>query len=544
MNSQKLIDLDLLIIGSGVAGLSAAIAGAVAGMKVGVLTKGELDQSATRWAQGGVAAVINTDEDSTDFHLADTLSVGAGLCDPLAVSVLVNEGPTRLQELITLGAVFDKHPDGVFQLAKEGGHSFPRVLHAGGAATGAEIERALVEAVSETAALLLNGWLAADLIVENNRCVGVTAFDPEGKIRQVKARNVVLATGGAGQLYSVTTNPVEATGDGIAMALRAGVAVADMEFMQFHPTALYHPSMPRPLLSEALRGHGAILRDTHGDRFVDELQPRDIVSRAIAQRMAEQKTNHVWLDTTVLEDFSERFPTIYKSLKDLGFDPETELIPVAPAAHYLCGGILTDLDGATSLKGLWACGETACTGVHGANRLGSNSLLEGMVFAPRVVEAIQTGKEEFSFQGAMAALDATNQNEASEFNSNIKRCRESQRIKTDLGISTDELAQFFDVDLTNLEQVSVRRDILQKAMNIGAGVVRDEKSLNYVACLIDYLVCLCSGRYQEQELENLLIVAKALVSFSVTRTESRGSHWRRDFPEQKDRWRCRITNLA
>ncbi len=545
MNYQKISEFDLLIVGSGVAGLSAAIAGTAAGMNIGILTKGELEQSATKWAQGGVAAVIDSEQDSTDFHLEDTINVGAGLCDPVAVSVLVNEGPIRVKELISLGAVFDVGSDGVFQLAKEGGHSFPRVLHAGGAATGAEIERALVQAVTQTDIELLNGYLAIDLIIENNKCVGISALDSQGHIKQVRAQNVILATGGAGQLYSVTTNPKEATGDGIAMALRAGVAVADMEFMQFHPTALYHSSMPRPLLSEALRGHGAILRDSHGNRFVDELQSRDVVSRAIARCMAEQKTNHVWLDTTVLKDFAQRFPTVYSSLKSLGFDPEVEFIPVAPAAHYLCGGILTDLDGATSLEGLWAAGETACTGVHGANRLGSNSLLEGMVFAPRIIEAIQEGKQYFAYQGAMEALKPVAEKENNESNTNIKKCTKAPVIKTKSNFSVEQLEQFFGIDLSNLSKISTRREILQKAMTIGAGVVRDETSLNYVACLIEHLKSLSSGKYQEQELENLLIVASTLVSFSLTRTESRGSHWRRDFPEQKDdSWRCRIIKVS
>src|SRR5579872_314754 len=379
------MQLDVLVLGSGVAGLSAVVrlAGAP-GTRVGVLTKGELAQSATRWAQGGVAAVLGGDEDSTDLHLADTLAAGAGLCDVDAVRVLVDEEPVRVRELIAMGAVFDREAGGALARAREGGHSEARVLHAGGAATGAEVERALVAAVEATAAAVLERWFALDLVVEGGRCRGVLAIDPEGRRQEVRADHVVLATGGAGQLYSVTTNPPEATGDGIAMALRAGVPVADVEFFQFHPTALHHPAMPRPLLSEALRGHGALLRDADGQRFVDELAPRDVVARAMADRMAAAGVDHLWLDAAV------------------GLDPATDLLPIAPAAHYLSGGVLTDLDGAAALPGLWAAGETACTGVHGANRLASNSLLEGMVFGGRLAEAVEAGRDGALPTGALA----------------------------------------------------------------------------------------------------------------------------------------------
>src|ERR1700730_7304518 len=398
-------ELDLLILGSGVAGLSAAVRAAaspiLAGIRVGVLSKADLYQSATRWAQGGVAAVLSTDEDSTDLHLADTLKAGAGLCDVDAVRVLVHEGPARVNELIALGAVFDTDEGGRLLLAREGGHSMPRVVHAGGAATGAEIERALVDAVRQTAAAVLEGWFALDFIVEDGRCRGVTALTPDGTISEVQATHTLLATGGAGQLFAVTTNPPQSTGHGLAMALGAGVAVADVEFMQFHPTALHHPAMPRPLLSEALRGHGALLRDAAGDRFVDELSPRDVVSKAMTARMLQQGVDHCWLDATGLEGFDERFPTIAASVRAVGLDPTKDWLPIAPAAHYLSGGVVTDLDGATALPNLWACGEVACTGVHGANRLASNSLLEGMVWAPRVIEAIERGKDGPAATGAM-----------------------------------------------------------------------------------------------------------------------------------------------
>jgi L-aspartate oxidase len=498
--------LDLLVLGSGVAGLTAAIRAASIGLRVGVLTKGELSQSATRWAQGGVAAVLSADEDSTDLHLADTLAAGVGLCDVDAVRVLVNEGPARVNELIALGATFDRDREGRLLLAREGGHSMPRVVHAGGAATGAEIERALVESVRETAAALLEHWFALDLIVEGARCRGVTAIDPTGVVHVVHARHTLLATGGAGQLFAVTTNPAEATGDGVAMALRAGVAVADVEFMQFHPTALHHPAMPRPLLSEALRGHGALLRDSKGEQFVDELSPRDVVSRAMTARMLEQDVDHLWLDATGLERFAERFPTIQQSLAAVGLDPATDWLPIAPAAHYLSGGVVTDLDGASVLPGLWACGEVACTGVHGANRLASNSLLEGMVFAPRVVEAIDRGKDRFEASGAMRdVLDTPGTRLV---------FRPTRKADT----TTD---------------VASSRDRLQRLMTTNAGVLRSADSLG-VAIGGLAATAPTGDSVAAQELRNLVDVGRALVGAAMAREESRGAHTRTDFPETNE----------
>ena len=337
-------ELDLLVLGSGVAGLSAAVRAAdELALRVGVLTKAELAQAATRWAQGGVAAVLGGDPDSTDLHLADTLAAGAGLCDVDAVRVLVDEGPARVHELIAMGAVFDRDREGQLLLAREGGHSLARIVHAGGAATGAEIERALVDEVRATAAAVWEEWFALDLLVSDGRCRGVVALDADGEAHEIRARHVLLATGGAGQLFAATTNPLLSTGDGLAMALRAGVPCADLEFMQFHPTALFSPRMPRPLLSEALRGHGALIRDRQGERFVDELRPRDVVARAITAKLIEQDADHVWLDATGLERFDDRFPTIAAELATAGLDPATDWLPIAPAAHYHCGGVLTDL---------------------------------------------------------------------------------------------------------------------------------------------------------------------------------------------------------
>ena len=506
-------DLDLLVLGSGVAGLSAAVrAAAQPGVRVGVLTKGDLEQSATRWAQGGVAAVLSEQEDSTDLHLADTLAAGAGLCDVDAVRVLVDEGPARVNELIGLGAVFDRDHTGSLDLAREGGHSMARVVHAGGAATGAEIERALVAAVRSTAAALHEQSLAVDLIVDDGRCRGVRAVTG-GEVHEVRATHTLLATGGAGQLFAVTTNPAEATGDGIAMALRAGVAVADVEFMQFHPTALHHPAMPRPLLSEALRGHGALLRDRDGERFVDELAPRDVVARAMAARMVEQGVDHLWLDATGLEDFAQRFPTISASLAVVGLDPTRDWLPIAPAAHYLSGGLVTDLDGCTALPNLWACGETACTGVHGANRLASNSLLEGMVFAPRVVEANARGKERCDQTGAMRAVPPSRVHSPPPGRAMYSK-GEGDAVKL--------------------------RDELQRAMTLGAGVLRDAASLAATETAVSAVGDATPA--DAHELRNLVTVAHALLRNASAREESRGAHTRTDFPEPSDAFRRRLVS--
>lgn len=522
-------ELDLLVLGSGVAGLSAAVeAASVLGLRVGVLTKGDLAQSATSWAQGGVAAAIGGDPDSADLHLADTLAAGAGLCDADAVRVLVDEGPARVNDLIALGAVFDTDPTGVLALAREGGHSVPRVVHAGGAATGAEIERALVEAVRTTAVSVLEGWFAADLIVAGGRCRGVVALDPLGRSHEVRAPHVLLASGGAGQLYSVTTNPAQATGDGVAMALRAGVAVADVEFVQFHPTALHHPQMPRPLLSEALRGHGALLRDARGDRFVDELAPRDVVSRAMAIRMREQGTEHLWLDATPLAAFDQRFPTIAAAVRRAGLNPAVDWLPIAPAAHYLVGGVLTDLDGATALPGLWAAGEVACTGVHGANRLASNSLLEGMVFAARVVEAIAADRHSPSPTGALRCL-------------------------ADEAVPRLALPDSFLGDLATAEvgrsprnppgrapgapgDPAKSRELLQAAMTTGAGVARDAETLadaNRQLGAAKAAIDAGDQSREARETRNLLAVGAALILAASARQETRGCHTRTDFPASR-----------
>ncbi|MDQ3979897.1 MAG: FAD-binding protein [Actinomycetota bacterium] len=522
--------LDLLVLGSGVAGLSAAVRAATPdlGVRVGVLTKGELDKATTRWAQGGVAAVLGGDPDSTDLHLADTLAAGAGLCDAEAVRVLVDEGPARVHELIAMGAVFDRDASGRLALAREGGHSVARVVHAGGAATGVEIERALVDEVKATAASVMEGWFAVDLVIDGGQCRGVQAIDPAGQRHFVPSQNTLVATGGAGQVYAVTTNPPEATGDGIAMALRAGIPVADLEFVQFHPTALHHPQMPRPLLSEALRGHGAILRDAHGDRFVDELAPRDVVSRAMASCMAAQGVDHLWLDATVLEDFDRRFPTIAAAVRAAGLDPTTEWLPVAPAAHYFIGGIVTDLDGASGVPGLWAAGEAACTGVHGANRLGSNSLLEGMVFAARTVEAIADGRRGPEATGLMRAV----------IDGQAIRVPSPPFALQPAGASVNgRPVQMEGLGATPADVTKQRLD-LQRTMTEDAGVVRTAESLARARPIESIPSPL--DRPQAWEARNLVVVATALVAAATVREESRGAHSRSDFPSTSPAFARRI----
>ncbi|HLI43824.1 MAG TPA: FAD-binding protein [Acidimicrobiales bacterium] len=549
--------LDVLVVGSGVAGLSAAVRlGSLGGARVGVLTKGVLEQSTTRWAQGGVAAVLPGDEDSTDRHLADTLRAGAGLCDPDAVRVLVDEGPARVTELVALGAVFDRLPSGDFARALEGGHSSPRVLHAGGTATGAEVERALVVAVGEQAAAVLEHWFALDLLVEHGRCRGVLALDPDGAIVEVRAAHTILASGGAGQLFSVTTNPDEATGDGAGMALRAGVLVTDVEFVQFHPTALHHPVMPRPLLSEALRGHGAVLRDRDGQRFVDELAPRDVVSRAIAAELARSGSAHVWLDCTGLGDFRNRFPTIHGALAEAGYDPSRQWLPVAPAAHYMSGGVATDLNGATALPGLWAAGEAACTGVHGANRLASNSLLEGMVFGARVVDALLAGVDGPSPTGLFA--------KGGSGAIPIERLGPPYRLPAPLagGVPLTNGSDAFDrVEGGSPERgaaqarldVAEARKGLQEAMTADAGIVRDAASLERAAARVAHLRSAALAdppsngvgvTPEEAELRNLADLAAAVVAAAYARRESRGAHTRSDHPEPSEAFRRRFGHEA
>ncbi|WP_229702890.1 L-aspartate oxidase [Microbacterium murale] len=381
----------MIVVGSGIAGLTAALQASEAGHAVTLVTKGALGDGCTPLAQGGVAGVYGPG-DSPDAHAADTMSAGAGLSDAAAVDVLVREGAARIAELIARGVAFDRAPDGTLLLGREAAHSHARIVHAGGDATGSEISRALIAQARRGAVDIVEHAFLVDLLVDDGSVRGVRMLRHE-VLTDLEADAVILATGGAGQLYARTTNPLGATGDGIAAALRAGAEVADLEFMQFHPTVLAAGSAF--LISEAVRGEGATLLDDEGRRFVfdthpdGELAPRDVVSRAIARQAATQE-GPVLLDATMLgaERLAERFPTIDRVTRERGFDWAREPIPVTPAAHYLMGGIVTDLDGRASLPGLFAVGEVARTGVHGANRLASNSLLEGAVFGARAAAAV------------------------------------------------------------------------------------------------------------------------------------------------------------
>lgn len=401
--------VDVVVIGSGVAGLSAALKARELGTVL-VVTKDVVASGSTQWAQGGIAAALDP-EDSPEEHLQDTLVAGAGLSDPEAVRVLVTEGPDAVRDLIELGARFDTMADGEISLGREGGHHRNRIAHAGGDATGAEIERALVAAVKRSKDIrLIEHALVLDLLTaEDGAVAGVTLHVMgEGQldgVGAIRARAVVLASGGLGQLYAATTNPSVSTGDGMALALRAGAKVRDLEFVQFHPTVLWLGKSAKgqqPLVSEAVRGEGAFLVDHTGKRFMQgqhelaDLAPRDIVAKAIMRQMLATGKDHVYLDARHFGDekWRVRFPTILASCRSHGIDPVRELIPVAPACHYSSGGVRTDLDGQTSVPGLYACGEVACTGVHGANRLASNSLLEGLVFARRIAAHLAEGLPE------------------------------------------------------------------------------------------------------------------------------------------------------
>ncbi|MGP3972271.1 L-aspartate oxidase, partial [Streptomyces sp. 6N223] len=397
------IAADVVVVGSGVAGLTAALACAATGRHTVIVTKARLDDGSTRWAQGGIAAAL-ADGDTPAQHRDDTLVAGAGLCDEQAVATLVTEGPAAVRRLIeAYGARFDTDEGGGLSLTREGGHHRRRIAHAGGDATGAEISRALVGAVRAAGIETIENALALDLLTDaDGRAAGVTLHVMgEGRhdgVGAVHAPAVVLATGGMGQVFSATTNPAVSTGDGVALALRAGAEVSDLEFVQFHPTVLYlgpEAEGQQPLISEAVRGEGAHLVDAAGVRFMlgrhelAELAPRDIVAKGITRRMLEQSASHMYLDARHFgaEMWRRRFPTILAACRAAGIDPVTEPIPVSPAAHYASGGIRTDLHGRSTVPGLFACGEAACTGVHGANRLASNSLLEGLVFAHRIAAA-------------------------------------------------------------------------------------------------------------------------------------------------------------
>ena len=503
---------DVVVIGSGVAGLTTALQIRAHNLSVILITKSYVDEGSTKWAQGGIAAALGPG-DSPEQHERDTLVAGAGLCDLPAVKVLVSEGPEAVRKLIARGAVFDKSETGEIALTREGGHLRNRILHAGGDATGAEVSRALLAAVSRDQGIeVIEHALVLDALKsESGRVCGVTLHViGEGSrdgVGQIMARAVVLATGGLGQVYSQTTNPSVSTGDGVALALRAGADVADVEFIQFHPTVLYMGENSRgqqPLISEAVRGEGAFLVNDRGERFMKsvhplaDLAPRDIVAKEISRQMSKSGAKHVWLDAKSIVDFKDRFPTIYSSCSQIGIDPSKDLIPVAPASHYASGGIRTDLNGHSSVPGLYAVGETACTGAHGANRLASNSLLEGLVFGARIAEDIAKNL-----------------------------------------VTWEDPAGSDPIEI--LISPSVRGE-MQRAMSRGASVVRTKDSLSKTLETLNRLkdATTIYANVDAWETTNLYLLATAITRSALERTESRGSHTRDDFPETSEAWRKRI----
>lgn len=487
----------VVVVGTGIAGLIAAHR-ASKHHDVVLVTKSRLSESNTRYAQGGIAVALFPD-DSVESHVADTLRAGAGLCDPVAVEVLCAEGPLRVRDLIALGVEFDR-AEGELVRGHEAAHSSRRVLHAGGDATGFAIESALLRAVRRRAIEVHEHTFVTDLVVEGGQVIGVDVIAADGATRRIHGDAVVVASGGAGQLFRHTTNPTVATGDGIAAAWRAGAAVSDLEFYQFHPTALALPG--NHLVSEAVRGEGAVLRDADGERFMldvhpdAELAPRDVVARGIASAMARQGGRPVVLDATVLgADFLRtRFPGITAACAERGLDWTVDPVPVTPAAHYAMGGIRTDIDGRTTLPGLFAVGEAACTGVHGANRLASNSLLESLVFAWRAADAIDLPGAE---------LEVTTEADSS--------------LAVDGGTTP------------------VDRDALRDLMWTGAGLERDAAGLRAAAAtLADWRADDPTPAGREDA--NLLDLGRLLVHAALRREESRGAHYRTDFPEPRGVW--------
>lgn len=508
---------DVIVVGSGIAGLATAIHARRAGHRVLVVTKANISAGSTQWAQGGIAAAL-AEDDSPGEHLRDTLVAGAGLCDAAAVDILVTEGPAAIRNLLAWGTEFDRTLAGELALTREGGHLRSRIAHAGGDATGAEISRAMVAFVADDPGItVVEHALALDLLTDaTGAAQGVTLHvigegDHDG-VGAALAPVVVLATGGIGQVFSSSTNPAVATGDGVGLGMRAGAAVADMEFVQFHPTVLWlggDALGQQPLVSEAVRGEGAFLVDDDGVRFLvgqhplADLAPRDIVAKAIMRRMRATGAEHVWLDGRGLgtEMWQQRFPTILASSLRYGIDPRTDLIPVAPAQHYHSGGLLTDLWGRTTVPGLFACGECSCTGVHGANRLASNSLLEGVVFAERIALGLADGLPPRGDPQAPPGVQEST-------------LRAEDRV------------------------------MIQQAMTQGVGVLRSRESVaGALATVLSQpeggLADLCT---QAWETTNVATAAAAIALAAGVREETRGSHWREDFPNaDDDRWRVRIS---
>ncbi|ASA25051.1 L-aspartate oxidase [Paenibacillus donghaensis] len=515
LGELPVVQTDCIVIGSGIAGLFAAIK-ASEDRRVIMITKKTLMESNTRYAQGGIAAVI-AEDDSPAYHRQDTLMAGAGLCSSAAVDVLVNEGPEGVHELIRLGTLFDKE-DGVLALTKEGAHSHRRILHANGDATGYEIVRALAEQVAEHKNIeVWDDHYVIDLITDGGECVGALLQRPGGGRLFLQGDATILCSGGAGQLYRYTTNPEVATGDGVAIAYRAGAHVRDMEFIQFHPTALSYPGAPRFLISEAVRGEGAVLRNIKGERFMDryhellELAPRDIVARAIVSEMELTKSTFVYLDITheSVDMVKHRFPTIYETCMGYGLDITSDWIPVAPAAHYMMGGIKTDLNGESNISRLFACGEVSSTGLHGANRLASNSLSEAIVFGRRIIE----------------------------------RIRELQPLQRDQVAVSCKLGRVESPTQAIVE----RRLKLQKVMVRYAGLRRNEDMLHKGLEELKRQLPIfnsCLTKREEYEFANMLTCCLLITESALAREESRGAHYREDYPKRDDaRWQRHLLQI-
>lgn len=503
---------DFVVMGSGIAGLTFALDVASVGT-VALITKKDRSDSNTNWAQGGIAGVMAPD-DSFDLHIEDTLIAGAGLCHRDAVEVLVREGPTRIKELIDFGTGFSKEPDGDLALTREGGHSRRRILFAADL-TGREIERALVEQIhAHPSITVFEHHLAIDLAKsadDDTTVCGVYVLDTlGGEIETFLAtRTVFLATGGCGHVYAHTTNPAIATGDGVAMAFRAGAQVANMEFIQFHPTTLFHPAARSFLISEAVRGEGGILRDKKGRAFMEDydprgnLAPRDIVARAIDAECKKQGEPCMFLDITHVDpaEIQHRFPNIYARCLSFGIDMTREPIPVVPAAHYQCGGVVTDLFGKTSLPRLFASGEVTCTGVHGANRLASNSLLEGLVFSNRASQLFVEGKDETP--PLLARVPPFR-----PYRGRVRRA-DTEALKTRIQAS---MTKFVGI---------VRTDQRLKQAEVAISVIADE---------VDTLYATCRPTEDLLELRNLCLTAQLIIRSAQQRKESRGLHYNTDYP--------------
>ena len=501
---------DYIIIGSGIAGLNIALLAQEHG-SVLILTKGKIDDCNTRYAQGGIAAAIGPG-DSTRLHLQDTLAAGVGLCDPEAVEVLTREGPERVANLINWGVDFDTI-HGQIDLGREGAHSMPRILHAGGDATGQHIEQALTDRVTQSPITVMEYTLATKLVVEQGTVTAVEALNSATSQHQTfTGRFVVLATGGAGQLFSHTTNPEVATGDGVALAFRAGAQVMDMEFYQFHPTAFHKEGAPAFLLSEAMRGEGAVLRNEQGQAFMadyhpmGDLAPRDIVSRAIAAEMEKAGKGWVKLDISHLPAgrVQGRFPNIYKFCQGYGLDITKGPIPVAPAAHYMMGGVKTDTWGRTNIMGLYACGETACSAVHGANRLASNSLLDTLVFAHRLLDCT-----------LHRAPEPTNEPEGG----NLVFTLHPRRIE-DASVPSLSTPVLRDLMWRNVGMSRHGTQLLQSARILHAWEQTMPQSTDLAS----------------HQLSNMVLLGLLMAEAALLRQESRGSHFREDFRETSTAW--------